>query len=111
MASVRTTALLLAASILGSQAAASSVTAITAPLTPVHEAGRCAIRGQCGSKSFFGKQLPCVYNGPAEEPDPAVRESLVSLCGSRWSEGKVCCDADQVSLTDSLVSSVSQSVA
>ncbi|KAF5510660.1 NPC intracellular cholesterol transporter 1-related protein 1 [Colletotrichum siamense] len=66
------------------------------PYTPKHEAGRCAIRGHCGSKSFFGKQLPCVDNGPAEDPDEKLRQQIVDLCGEKWKSGPVCCDADQV---------------
>ena len=66
--------------------------------TPKHEARRCAIRGHCGSKGFFGKQLPCVDNGPAEEPDESLRQQLVDLCGAKWSEGPVCCTADQVGI-------------
>lgn len=64
--------------------------------TPKHEAGRCAMRDHCGSKSFFGKQLPCVDNGKAEEPDAALRKQLVELCGPKWNEGPVCCTGDQV---------------
>jgi Niemann-Pick C1 protein len=64
--------------------------------TPIHEAGRCAIRGHCGSKSFFGSQLPCVDNGPAEDPEPELREQLTALCGSKWAQGPVCCNAEQV---------------
>jgi len=66
------------------------------PLTPKHEAGRCALRGQCGSKSLFGGQLPCVDNNPAEEPDDKLRQELVDLCGPKWSTGPVCCIAEQV---------------
>ncbi|KAK3941461.1 patched family-domain-containing protein [Diplogelasinospora grovesii] len=72
--------------------------------TPKHEAGRCAIRGHCGSKSFFGSQLPCVDNGLAEEPDEKLRKQLVDLCGPKWETGPVCCLAEQV---DSLKSSLS----
>ena len=66
------------------------------PYTPKHESGRCAIRGHCGSKSFFGKQLPCPDNGLAEEPDQKLRDQLVDLCGPKWSEGPVCCNLEQV---------------
>lgn len=65
-------------------------------LTSKHEAGRCAIRGQCGKQSFFGGQLPCPDNGLAEEPSDDVRKQLVSICGNDWAETKVCCDADQL---------------
>jgi Niemann-Pick C1 protein len=69
------------------------------PYTPKHEAGRCAIRGHCGKKSFFGKQLPCVDNELAEEPDEALRQSIVGLCGEKWSSGPVCCTSEQVGAT------------
>jgi Niemann-Pick C1 protein len=65
-------------------------------LTPLHEAGRCAIRGHCGKKSFFGKELPCVDNGLAAEPEDDVRKTLVELCGAKWETGPVCCDKNQV---------------
>lgn len=64
--------------------------------TPIHEAGRCAIRDQCGSKSFFGKQLPCVDNGKAKDPDQDLRKQLVDLCGPKWNDGPVCCTSAQV---------------
>lgn len=64
--------------------------------TEKHEAGRCAIRGQCGKKSFFGGELPCPDNGKAETPDKDTREQLVAICGSSWDEGDVCCDSAQV---------------
>lgn len=67
------------------------------PYTPIHEAGRCSIRGTCGKKSFFGKELPCPDNGLAEEPEDDVRKQLVDLCGPKWSKGPVCCTDDQVS--------------
>ena len=66
------------------------------PYTPIHEAGRCSIRGTCGKKSFFGKELPCPDNGLAEEPEDDVRKQLVDLCGPKWSTGPVCCTGDQV---------------
>lgn len=64
--------------------------------TALHEKGRCAIRGHCGKKSFFGGELPCPDNGLAEEPETAVRKKLVDLCGSKWEEGPVCCKDEQV---------------
>ena len=65
-------------------------------LTPVHEAGRCAFRGHCGRQGFFGKELPCVDNELAEEPDAELRQELIDLCGYEWSEGSVCCTLEQV---------------
>ena len=64
--------------------------------TNIHEPGRCAIRGQCGKKSFFGGELPCPDNGKAEDPDKEIRDKLVAICGDRWNEGPVCCDEAQV---------------
>ncbi|TPX18801.1 uncharacterized protein E0L32_011480 [Thyridium curvatum] len=66
------------------------------PFTAKHEAGRCAMRGHCGKKGFFGKELPCVDNGLAEDPDAELREELVALCGPKWSSGSVCCNMEQV---------------
>lgn len=65
--------------------------------TPKHEAGRCAFRGTCGKQSFFGKELPCVDNGVAEDPEQEFRDELVDLCGEKWRTGPVCCTLDQVS--------------
>jgi len=73
-----------------------ATTTAAEPFTPIHEAGRCAIRGHCGSKGFFGKQLPCPDNGLAEEPDKELRDQLVEFCGPKWSSGPVCCDLEQV---------------
>ncbi len=64
--------------------------------TEKHEAGRCAIRGQCGKKSFFGGELPCPDNGKAEAPDEDTRKKLVAICGDGWDDGNVCCDSAQV---------------
>ncbi|PHH80556.1 hypothetical protein CDD80_1068 [Ophiocordyceps camponoti-rufipedis] len=66
------------------------------PLTPKHEPGRCAMRGQCGKQSLFGKQLPCVDNDVAREPDSELRKEIVDLCGAEWSHSPVCCTLDQV---------------
>ncbi|KAH0536925.1 hypothetical protein FGG08_006227 [Glutinoglossum americanum] len=69
--------------------------------TQKHEAGRCAIRGHCGKKSLFGKQLPCPDNDLAEEPEVDVRIKLVDICGDKWAEGPVCCRDDQLSALSS----------
>jgi Niemann-Pick C1 protein len=61
-----------------------------------HEAGRCAIRGHCGKDGFFGPELPCPDNGPAEEPAADVREKLVGICGDQWTDGPVCCLEEQI---------------
>ena len=61
-----------------------------------HEVGRCALKGQCGKKSFFGGQLPCPDNAVAEDPDEDTRKKLVAICGDKWDTGAICCDGDQV---------------
>ncbi|OCL11684.1 multidrug efflux transporter AcrB transmembrane domain-containing protein [Glonium stellatum] len=65
-------------------------------LTRKHEKGRCAIRGHCGSDGFFGPQLPCPDNGLAEKPDAGLRKSLIDVCGDKWSDSDVCCNAEQL---------------
>ncbi|CAG8778884.1 26779_t:CDS:2, partial [Racocetra persica] len=62
----------------------------------IHQEGYCVMRGQCGSKQPFGKQLNCPYNKPAEEPDEDLRLKLVEICGSQFENSLVCCDADQL---------------
>ncbi|PYI14710.1 multidrug efflux transporter AcrB transmembrane domain-containing protein [Aspergillus violaceofuscus CBS 115571] len=64
--------------------------------TDIHEPGRCALRGHCGKKSFFGGELPCPDNGRAKQPEAAVRKKLVDLCGSKWQDGPVCCEDEQI---------------
>nr|POE75460.1 niemann-pick type c-related protein 1 [Quercus suber] len=65
-------------------------------LTTIHEAGRCAIRGHCGSQSVFGSQLPCPDNDLAEDPTDDVREHLVEICGNEWQDTKICCRDEQI---------------
>ena len=65
-------------------------------VTKIHEKGRCAVRGNCGKQSFFGRELPCPDNGLAHQPEDAVRQKLVNLCGSKWAEGPICCRDEQV---------------
>ncbi|KAL5621904.1 hypothetical protein BROUX41_005849 [Berkeleyomyces rouxiae] len=85
-------------------------TSASSALTPIHEAGRCAMRGQCGAKSWFGKQLPCVDNGLAEDPEAETRKLLVDLCGPKWSTGPVCCSSEQVAALKSEMSTPNQIV-
>lgn len=79
-------------------AVAQSSSVFSQAQTAIHEAGRCAIRGHCGKKSFFGGELPCPDNGLAENPEKRVREKLVALCGDKWQKGPVCCEDVQVGL-------------
>ncbi|OAX80831.1 hypothetical protein ACJ72_04830 [Emergomyces africanus] len=64
--------------------------------TLIHEEGRCAMRGHCGKKSFFGGELPCPDNGLAKAPTTDTRTKLVSLCGDKWKTGNVCCEDAQI---------------
>ncbi len=65
-------------------------------LTKIHEAGRCALRGQCGQQSFLGGELPCADNGLAEKPDDGLKDLLVEVCGEEWNDSDVCCQEEQV---------------
>ncbi|THH20160.1 hypothetical protein EW146_g1160 [Bondarzewia mesenterica] len=49
--------------------------------------GRCAMRGSCGSKGWFGKPLPCPFDGSPVEPDNKVRALLISARQSWSSRG------------------------
>ncbi|EIM88474.1 multidrug efflux transporter AcrB transmembrane domain-containing protein [Stereum hirsutum FP-91666 SS1] len=60
--------------------------------------GRCAMKGSCGSKGWFGKPLPCPYDGPPEQPDDETRSLLVSVCGSDFADGPTCCDDSQLEI-------------
>ncbi|KAL4081933.1 patched family-domain-containing protein [Scleroderma yunnanense] len=66
--------------------------------------GRCAMRGSCGTKGWFGQQLPCPYDGPPVQPeDSRARDLLVSICGEEYAQGPSCCTSEQVeTLRDSL---------
>ncbi|RYP92877.1 hypothetical protein DL770_001048 [Monosporascus sp. CRB-9-2] len=76
--------------------------------TPKHEAGRCAMRGHCGKKGFFGKQLPCLDNGLATTPDDDFAQQIVAVCGEKWKGSKVCCDAEQIESLKSELSTPNQ---
>ncbi|GLB33570.1 putative multidrug efflux transporter AcrB transmembrane domain-containing protein [Lyophyllum shimeji] len=54
------------------------------------------MRDSCGKKGFFGKDLPCPYDGPPMEPDDEARLMLVDICGPEFAEGPTCCTKDQV---------------
>jgi Niemann-Pick C1 protein len=84
------------AALLGTVCLAAKVWSAEGELTKKHEAGLCAIRGSCGSDGLFGPKLPCPDNGPAEKPEPEVRDKLVEICGDSWSDTKICCESDQV---------------
>ncbi|OCK78508.1 patched sphingolipid transporter-like protein [Lepidopterella palustris CBS 459.81] len=64
--------------------------------TNKHERGRCAIRGHCGSDSFFGPQLPCPDNGLAQKADEDLKKKAVEVCGPQWSDSDLCCTTEQL---------------
>ncbi|KAI6164934.1 patched family-domain-containing protein [Pisolithus thermaeus] len=45
--------------------------------TPGEALGQCAMRGSCGSKGWFGQQLPCPYDGPPLEPEGRKARDLL----------------------------------
>ncbi|KAI0477692.1 multidrug efflux transporter AcrB transmembrane domain-containing protein [Xylariaceae sp. FL0804] len=77
-------------------------------LTPKHEAGRCAMRGHCGRKGWFGKPLPCIDNGLATTPDDDFAQEIQELCGPKWKDSQVCCDAEQLGALKSSMSTPNQ---
>ncbi|KAF8529048.1 patched family-domain-containing protein [Hysterangium stoloniferum] len=65
------------------------------------------MRGTCGSESIFTSQLPCPYDGPAVEPENEVfRSQLVSICGSSYADGPVCCTSEQLEMLEGRFSQV-----
>ncbi|EGO01710.1 hypothetical protein SERLA73DRAFT_85531 [Serpula lacrymans var. lacrymans S7.3] len=62
------------------------------------------MRGSCGTKGWFGKPLPCPYDGPPpEEESDTARALLVSVCGAEFAQGPACCTSNQVeTLRDNL---------
>lgn len=59
--------------------------------------GHCAMYGNCGKKSVFGKQLPCPTNMTAPEPLLESMEILERVCGKEFSVANgVCCSNDQL---------------
>ncbi|KAF7313605.1 SSD domain-containing protein [Mycena chlorophos] len=61
--------------------------------------GHCAMRSSCGMNGV--KPLPCVYDGPAFQPeDPAARKLLVDVCGAEFADSDVCCTSDQLEALD-----------
>ncbi|KAK2736909.1 hypothetical protein FQN57_000512 [Myotisia sp. PD_48] len=73
--------------------------------TEIHEEGRCAIRGHCGKKSFFGAELPCPDNELAEIPEKATRQKLVDLCGKKWESGSIDALASNLHLAEGIIAS------
>ncbi|KAL1922303.1 uncharacterized protein VTP21DRAFT_9842 [Calcarisporiella thermophila] len=70
-----------------------------------HQNGYCVMRGQCGAKSFFGKQLNCPVNEAAIQPSEDFRAKLVETCGEQFQNDGVCCDEAQL---DDLIASTKQ---
>ncbi|KIJ56700.1 hypothetical protein M422DRAFT_57364 [Sphaerobolus stellatus SS14] len=63
------------------------------------------MRGTCGSKTIFGQDLPCPYDGPAVEPDTEeFRSLLTTACGPQFAQGPVCCTEEQLQTLQSRLS-------
>ncbi|PPQ77710.1 hypothetical protein CVT25_011145 [Psilocybe cyanescens] len=54
------------------------------------------MRGSCGKKGFFGKPLPCPYDGPPVELNTSARQLLQDVCGPELTGGPTCCTEDQI---------------
>ncbi|KAI9826600.1 MAG: hypothetical protein M1832_006196 [Thelocarpon impressellum] len=81
------------------EAAVERVTARQAGAEVVASTGVAAIAGEAiaaGVESFFGAQLPCPDNAVAEDPSAKTRKKLVEICGTRWAEGPICCEDEQI---------------
>jgi Niemann-Pick C1 protein len=57
----------------------------------------------CGKKGFFGNELPCASNSPAQATDAALKASLADVCGVEWDSA--CCTSSQL---ETLQSSLQQ---
>ena len=62
----------------------------------VHEDGYCAMYDNCGKKSLFGSELPCVNNTEAVKPPEASIEILSRICGADFPMERVCCSEKQL---------------
>lgn len=61
------------------------------------KAGHCAMYGECGKKSVFGKQLPCPSNITAPKALEEALEILDRVCGAEFSaQNGLCCSYDQL---------------
>lgn len=59
--------------------------------------GYCSMYDNCGKKSFFGAQLPCVNNTRAPAPSRESLEILTRVCGAEFPvDDGVCCSYDQL---------------
>ncbi|CCH61138.1 hypothetical protein TBLA_0E00770 [Henningerozyma blattae CBS 6284] len=63
---------------------------------------QCAMYGNCGKKSLFGKELPCAIDPTnssftTEPITTEVRELIIEVCGEEWSDvDSLCCSKDQI---------------
>ncbi|KAI0465065.1 hypothetical protein LJB42_000283 [Komagataella kurtzmanii] len=66
--------------------------------TKVHEAGICALRGNCGKKNFFGSELPCPDNTFSTPSSPDDFDLLEQICGKEFADINTytCCDTSQL---------------
>lgn len=65
-------------------------------LSVVHEDGFCAMYDNCGKKSLFGSELPCVNNTEAVKPSKGSIEILNRICGADFPMERVCCSEKQL---------------
>ena len=75
--------------------------------------GYCMWYGQCGINPLTNKPVNCLYNGPAKPvTDQESHEILKKLCPELLlSNGKVCCDHDQLVSLQSGIESAQQIMA
>ncbi|RLV94706.1 Niemann-Pick type C-related protein 1 [Spathaspora sp. JA1] len=67
-----------------------------------HKPGYCNTYGNCGKRSAFGSELPCVNFVPAIEPSLESKSKLVSICGGDESDyNLVCCSPEQIDALES----------
>ncbi|KAG9285398.1 hypothetical protein G9A89_010873 [Geosiphon pyriformis] len=73
-----------------------TVSTIGIAASQVHKPGHCVMRGHCGAKIKYGKQLNCPFNEEAVEPDNELRGKLIDICGTKFRNSPICCDSDQL---------------
>lgn len=64
--------------------------------TMLHEVGMCVMYDNCGKKSIFGSELPCVNNTEAVEPSQKSIDILDRICGNDFPKERVCCSEKQL---------------
>ena len=62
----------------------------------IHQEGYCVMYGDCGKKSFFGKELPCARTKEAVTPSESSIQILNRICGENFPSSRVCCSENQI---------------